>query len=706
MLGDALEVGTEFSPPIYIYRGKISSTTVLGAIQPYTGDLTAASNYGLSGGNAHIANGPELEGGVMKVFFYEGSDGLTFYVVQNEQNASFDNQARLLTTIKNNTDPAEVIVSDEAGDIEILDSPSVKRLLDLPVDGTLFDGDFTYTNETAGGVIGRLDELSFVRDWEVILDPLDMGGITMIKAANGKNDDEVVLAQGAIKTNFDFSILRDPIGAIDLDDDQFDGSSAYGALQSLDTGGGAADWWTRFTGLDSSGGGVLNPYSLFDGTTTCSPNCRAPDLGGGLVLATINHQENQNIRWWRDYVPGSTWFVEDAGQDGWYIPFQYQDRIQIYSASQVAKERYMNQNRPITIKNLQVMCSVFATPATTFSVTIVDDEGNYFQFPDRTVTMKSDQKAYEWVSFGAPTSSEVTVVESTPASLESPPTGTIIGTEITGQFSRTLDLRKVSRVIVDIKHAEAPGTVLGIQSIAAILDGMPRFDSTDTRSISEPDSYAIIEAFARYWRYSEPADGWPEQPTNITGRYVDEWWPPAALDNTWHIIPGYEGESIKCEAGAAICNVPAVPLEEIRNNRIILTPIPPTDGCQMFWKQVEWLERGHRIGAACSFFVEIDGMSFIVVKRSIGIDTTCGGGESADNPCVLSFLNEGLGHPAIAWPSIDGDEFIGKPTSGYTTFIKDEELSTRILDKLLTGDVTNVNGDPVNNVPFVIFPSI
>jgi hypothetical protein len=704
---EAIEFGTEFEAPIYAYRGKISSESVLGVIHPYRDDLTAVQNYGLSGGSAHLGTGPVLETKVLKVFFYEGSDGLTFYMIQNKGNGPSKNKSRILMTVKNNSTATSVILSDEDGELAILDSPSAKRLLDLPIDSTLFDGDFEYENETAGGIIGRFDDVTEVRDWEVILDPLDTGDVVMIKAADGKDESEVVLAQGPVKVNFDYSILREPVGNEDLEEDSFDSDSAYGNLIPVNTSG---NWWLQFTGRSEQGGtGFPNPYSMFDGTYACSPNCREPDLGGGLSLNTINHVPDQNIRWWRDYVPGTLALIQDAGPDSWYMAPQYQDRIQIFSTAQAARDRFDDPTKPITVKNLQVMCSVFGTPATTFSITIVDDDGNYFVFPDRTVYKKSELNAYEWISFGAPTSNEVVVVESNPSTLESPPTGTIIGTTVTGEFKKTLDLRKVARVIVDIKNCEAPGTILGIQNISAILNDMPRFDSFDTRSVNEPDAYAVIEAFARYWRGSIPANGWPELPTNITGRYIDQWWPPgnqAAMDQTWHIIPGYEGEAIPCAAGAAVCGIPKIPLDEIRNNRIIFTTIPPTDGCQMFWKQVDWLERGHRIGAACSFYVVIDGMGFIVVKRSIGIDTTCGGGESADNPCVLTFLSEGLGHPAIAWPSVDGDEFIGKPNSGYTTFIKDDVLSERILEKARLGEVTNINGDPINNIPFIIFPSI
>lgn len=136
---------------------------------------------------------------------------------------------------------------------------------------------------------------------------------------------------------------------------------------------------------------------------------------------------------------------------------------------------------------------------------------------------------------------------------------------------------------------------------------------------------------------------------------------------------------------------------------IIFTPL--NAGCLMPYKQVIWLERGHRIGAACSAVVELDGQKYIIVKRSIGDDITCGGGESLSNPCVSTYISLGLGHPAIAWPTINGEEFVGIPTSGYQGFVFDQTLSDSVLEKIRAGNTENVHGDPINNIPFVLFPS-
>jgi hypothetical protein len=136
--------------------------------------------------------------------------------------------------------------------------------------------------------------------------------------------------------------------------------------------------------------------------------------------------------------------------------------------------------------------------------------------------------------------------------------------------------------------------------------------------------------------------------------------------------------------------------------KLILSPMHA--GCYMSYKQIEWLERGHRTGAACSCSVIVDGQKYIVSKRSIGTDMTCGGGESLSNPCVALWTSLDEGHPAIAWPTLDGDEFAGMPTSGSHGFVRNNDLSDAILEKIANGEIDNVNGDPAANIPFIIFP--
>lgn len=150
-------------------------------------------------------------------------------------------------------------------------------------------------------------------------------------------------------------------------------------------------------------------------------------------------------------------------------------------------------------------------------------------------------------------------------------------------------------------------------------------------------------------------------------------------------------------------------------NRIIFSNIAPGSGCQMFHKQVQWYERGWRIGACCGALVELNGTYYIIVKRSIGIDTTCGGGESEKTACIKQFIDSGEGHPAIAWPTVmpvdsppggGGEEFLGLPTSGYVSFVKDKTLSDSLLDKISSGKAKVIKGNPTTEIPFILFPAL
>ncbi len=131
----------------------------------------------------------------------------------------------------------------------------------------------------------------------------------------------------------------------------------------------------------------------------------------------------------------------------------------------------------------------------------------------------------------------------------------------------------------------------------------------------------------------------------------------------------------------------------------------------MHYKQVEWHERAWRIGACCGAKINIDGTTWIVVKRSIGVDTTCCGGESETTKCIQQFIESGEGHPAIAWPTIDGEEFSGRPTTGFARFIKDTGLSDQIRMAIARGQSDELRGnltieDAMTTIPFILFPVI
>ena len=124
--------------------------------------------------------------------------------------------------------------------------------------------------------------------------------------------------------------------------------------------------------------------------------------------------------------------------------------------------------------------------------------------------------------------------------------------------------------------------------------------------------------------------------------------------------------------------------------------------CDMSTDQILFYEIGWKTGACCGFSVDLDGLKFIIVQRSIGTDTTCGGGESEASDCIKKATMHGF-YPAIAFPTINGQDFIGKPTSGFQRMFRDVALETTILQELVRGAALIVVGDPTN-IKSILFP--
>lgn len=126
--------------------------------------------------------------------------------------------------------------------------------------------------------------------------------------------------------------------------------------------------------------------------------------------------------------------------------------------------------------------------------------------------------------------------------------------------------------------------------------------------------------------------------------------------------------------------------------------------CDMPASQISWYERGWRIGACCGAYLEIDGIKWIVVKRSLGADTSCGGGESMNTACISAAIEAGMGHPAIAYQSVDGEEFIGKKNSGVQTFAFIKDMSDAAVVKIQAGNTFETKGDAKGNISKILFP--
>jgi len=143
--------------------------------------------------------------------------------------------------------------------------------------------------------------------------------------------------------------------------------------------------------------------------------------------------------------------------------------------------------------------------------------------------------------------------------------------------------------------------------------------------------------------------------------------------------------------------------DSLKNNTFIFRKSGP--GCFMPASQVDWYIRGLRINACCSAVVEFMGAPWAIIKRSIGPDGSCGGGESATTECIAKFLNE-RGHPSLAWPVLmPSREGIGVPTSGYVEFVEDAVLESQFLAMLQAGQVTFYHGDLAEH-QVILFPRI
>jgi len=135
----------------------------------------------------------------------------------------------------------------------------------------------------------------------------------------------------------------------------------------------------------------------------------------------------------------------------------------------------------------------------------------------------------------------------------------------------------------------------------------------------------------------------------------------------------------------------------------------PTQGsetfvdCDMPAEQVSSYQYAWSSGACCGAYVEVGGTGWIVVMRSLGNDTTCGGGESLYTECIRKATLGGF-YPAVAYPSADGELFLGAPTSGFQRFERDLDLEAAIIAKILGGEALKTIGSP-NAIDGILFPA-
>jgi hypothetical protein len=125
--------------------------------------------------------------------------------------------------------------------------------------------------------------------------------------------------------------------------------------------------------------------------------------------------------------------------------------------------------------------------------------------------------------------------------------------------------------------------------------------------------------------------------------------------------------------------------------------------CDMPLDHLNFYEFGWQNQACCGAHVQLGGVQWLVIKRSIGTDDTCGGGESWNSNCMRSAAALGI-HPAIAFPTLDGYSFFGKPTSGFQRFFRERVLEESLLAQIKSGDVLATVNNPGDTIGSIIFP--
>lgn len=136
----------------------------------------------------------------------------------------------------------------------------------------------------------------------------------------------------------------------------------------------------------------------------------------------------------------------------------------------------------------------------------------------------------------------------------------------------------------------------------------------------------------------------------------------------------------------------------------------PPQSCAMTPSHLEWYAKGWQNGKCCGVIIRLAGQDYVVLKRSLGTDIACGGGESITTPCIAAF-QETLGHPAFAWPTLDGKKFAPIPDSPVT-FKFDQKLNELFTEKLQSGDYSSPYGNPsgIRHLTFqlatVLFPVV
>jgi hypothetical protein len=103
----------------------------------------------------------------------------------------------------------------------------------------------------------------------------------------------------------------------------------------------------------------------------------------------------------------------------------------------------------------------------------------------------------------------------------------------------------------------------------------------------------------------------------------------------------------------------------------------PAASCRLPSARLSWYLRGVKFGTGCSRTITVGGQPYVVMKRSLERDQTCGGGESATSPCLRELLLS-HGHPSFAWPLLANGTAAPVPNVAEITFSYDPTLMASV----------------------------
>ena len=691
-LGSEVEESDE---TIFVYKDSLSNDNFLGSIIPFLGPVNAVENYAY--GQGTDPKGPSFQYGCdlgpkqSTFFFYDGSDGLSFFTA----NGRFDQDRNVINydyEVVNNSADMTVLVSDEPS--ELAKVASISKLTDAE---QRYNENIALAQQIING-----DDITFSikEEAEEILALLGTGYKI---ATYGEQFKIVELSTPSGPVTLPAPILPSSITGPNL----FSGNWN----SNFDADGGVVGYFDRGTNvpwvmnllLNNPGTNSLAKICSRDGDDLYVPLTPAKiglpvvvqgeniytnpvyamefEAGDGLKLA-INGAVG-----YRGIVRGSgnTVFTNSTtfSADGWRLNEGGTSTTTLFNVGQF----FLTFGSGTGINTLQQMHHTSPNGNGSFGLVM------RFEYDDGSVeeimpTTREMFMGFARMGYSRP----VAVID---------------------RSQRLLNKQKTnfpdSPMCDTNAYANRTGTGGWGTSDPSYFYGAPDIDKICNRMLL---TYLRVKKSGKLYLYVNDKEG-NRSPSvqkkgqnsglaanQNVGQYdvLFDKCPASAFDDTLDPIPDFtiNGQPYNVSPTAPFCegDVGETP------SKLIFTKF--REGCQMSWQKIEWYERGWRIGSCCGAYVEIDGQKWLVVKRSVGIDTSCGGGENSNEECIATF-GPRYGHPAIAWPSIDGDEFFGRPTSGSTTFIYDKDLSTRILDKINNGEIFDSKGD-VTNIPIVLFP--